>query len=104
VATHVVPAQPVAVTFAVGQAAQAPPHSAEPLSQVSAHDAPSQVVVPFGEVGQAVHDVPQLATDVSEVQTPEQRWNVGLQTQVRVTRSQLSFVEHWASEVQPGLH
>jgi hypothetical protein len=71
---------------------------------VSPHDVPSQVVTPAAEVGQAVHDVPQLPTAVFEAQTPEQRWNVDLQSQPCVVMLHVSFVEHCVSKAQPGLH
>jgi hypothetical protein len=76
VATQLVPEQVKAVAFAVGQAAQTPPHAREFALQVKPHDVPSQVAVPFATVGQTAHDDPQLATLVVEVHwvPPEQTW------------------------------
>jgi hypothetical protein len=72
-ATHWVPEQTVAATFAVGHAAQTPPHSLVPALQVRPHVVPLQVAVPLGSVAQGVQLVPQVATVLLATQTPEQR-------------------------------
>jgi hypothetical protein len=103
VATHWLPEQALAVTFAVGQAAHTPLHSLLPELHVSPQVVPLHVATPLGSVAHGVQLAPQLATELLSRQTPEQRWVLALQTQAWVVTSQVSLVLHWVSNAQPGL-
>jgi hypothetical protein len=66
---------------------------------------PEQANVVAFAVRQTAQTVPQPSRPVLlATQVPPQRLKFVLQTQACVVTSQVSFVLHWASNAQPGLH